>query len=861
MAKIKGQGIFERYKNREKTPKKIHQPKQQNYSYRPEKHRTRRSLGSKLRRLGLGLALVAALSIPLDQYTGIPGYIEGKIIKTVKSHSENGQYWQAIHERDAFKAKIQNRTPEKHEENKDAFPDTDFIREFPATETNEISIESDDTNYPIYRKASTSQKLSCDILNRDTNIIQMIVAREDDAAYDHGGINYWGKIAAAARWIKAGRKGNMPGGSGLVEKDAKMATLDENKASKNRKGWKGIKEKLEEIVYSLELGALPRNDVICFYANTSYFAGGNYGVEAAAQDYFGRSALELTKAEAAFLAVLVKAPGLNPKLRKIDIKDKNGNTKTLDPFQLQYDRYKRFVEQLHRDDKISEVEYQEMIDPAAITISPKQRTTTSTFTGALEIVKDELQKRYGIDLYKMMQDDNIPYSLILKTTIKHEDQLRLEAAIKKEFKHPFVEINGVLQPLADIGGVVLDKERRVVSLIAGREYRGAIGEFNYATSKDTASVELGSVIKPLLYAYAYQYEKINPNSIWSEEGAGVRNWNGETHPPMSLRRALTASNNPITVNLWKHLFKRKNDKTGNEQRFTKFIEYLDGLGFDITEYRKAGREDNSLALGSKGGLTALGIAEVYSAFNDGKLRDTTIIYTIILNGQEYVITPSEEAREVFETRTRNAILESLEARANELKVKGWCKTGTGGDKALRLVCDEKTGYLDRILSLFITSKHGTLGQRKYAATELGPVVRAYQEQTRKGEVYDTRETKVRTIECLDDDTIIPEGRIFQADLKDINKLAEIYDLCASVQTPRSERKIVYYSATASAYQALAEDLKCEGETARAGVFLSNAILFYKRMARESDGSQKETALGMIQDIETHKDDPPTDCTE
>ena len=155
MAKIKGQGIFERYKNREKTPKKIHQPKQQNYSYRPEKHRTRRSLGSKLRRLGLGLALVAALSIPLDQYTGIPGYIEGKIIKTVKSHSENGQYWQAIHERDAFKAKIQNRTPEKHEENKDAYPDTDFIREFPATETNEISIESDDTNYPIYRKART----------------------------------------------------------------------------------------------------------------------------------------------------------------------------------------------------------------------------------------------------------------------------------------------------------------------------------------------------------------------------------------------------------------------------------------------------------------------------------------------------------------------------------------------------------------------------------------------------------------------------------------------------------------------------------------------------------------------------------
>ena len=120
---------------------------------------------------------------------------------------------------------------------------------------------------------------------------------------------------------------------------------------------------------------------------------------------------------------------------------------------------------------------------------------------------------------------------------------------------------------------------------------------------------------------------------------------------------------------------------------------------------------------------------------------------------------------------------------------------------------------------------------------------------------------MRTIECLDDDTIIPEGRIFQADLKDINKLAEIYDLCASVQTPRSERKIGYYSATASAYQALAEDLKCEGETARAGVFLSNAILFYKRMARESDGSQKETALGMIQDIETHKDDPPTDCTE
>ncbi len=856
---------------RAKTPRSEQSKKQPQSNY---------SIIPRIKKWGLRLALAAALTSPIsDQYTGIPGYVAGKILSVVDYNNESGQYWQAIHQRDDFKAKLEGKTLPQPQETKTErilkyllpeFPDTDLIKEFPATETNEISIESDDPNYPIYRKAPTRQKLSCDRLNEETNIIKMIVAREDDAAYDHGGINYWGKLRAAAAWVKSGFSKKI-GGSGLVEQVAKNATLDENQTSKDRHGLKGLEEKIGEMVYSLELGTLPRNDVICFYANTSYFAGGNHGVEAAAQDYFGKSALELTKAQAAFLAVLVKAPGLNPKLRKIEIVEKNGNKKILDPFQLQYDRYKKFVEQLHKDNKISETEYKEMIDPNSITISPRSRTTTSTFTGALGVVKDELQKRYGIDLYDMMQEDNLPYSLIVKTTIKHEDQLRLEAAVKREFKHPFVEINGILQPLADIGGVVLDKDRRIVSLLAGREYSGDIGKFNYVTSRDTASVELGSVIKPILYAFAYQYQGISPNSVWSEAGAGVRNWNGESHPPMQLKSALTASNNPITVNLWKHLFKRKNDITGNEQRWGQFLGYLEGLGFDTTEYAKAGREDNSLALGSRGGLTALGVAQVYSAFNDGILRDTTVIDSITLNGKEYHVQLPEGGKEVFDRKTREAILDSLEARADELKVNGWCKTGTGGDKAFRLVCDEENSAqdkdefykdtIDRVVSLFTTSKYGTMGQRKYAATELGPVLRAHQKQMREGKIYDIKEIEIRKIECLDDDIIVPQGRIFQADGDGINKLAEIYDLCAAIQIPKSEERIGYYSATASAYEALANELKCKGETAKAGVFLSNAILFYKRMARESEGNQQEAALGMINDIEAHKNDPPIDCTE
>jgi penicillin-binding protein 1A len=124
------------------------------------------------------------------------------------------------------------------------------------------------------------------------------VAIEDRRFYSHWGIDPLGVARALTRNI-AGR-GGMQGGSTLTQQLAKNLFLTQERT---------ISRKIQEAILALWLEhKYSKDQILELYLNRVYFGSGAYGVEAAAEHYFGHSARAVTLAEAAVLAGLMKAP-------------------------------------------------------------------------------------------------------------------------------------------------------------------------------------------------------------------------------------------------------------------------------------------------------------------------------------------------------------------------------------------------------------------------------------------------------------------------------------------------------------------------------------------------------------------------
>src|SRR5690606_33794661 len=124
------------------------------------------------------------------------------------------------------------------------------------------------------------------------------LAAEDDNFYDHFGIEPLGILRAA--WANFVAGGVVQGGSTITQQVARTFFLTQKRT---------IMRKVREILLSLRLETnLSKDEILFLYLNQLYLGRGAYGVEAAAQLYFGKSVGDLTAAESAVLAGLPPAP-------------------------------------------------------------------------------------------------------------------------------------------------------------------------------------------------------------------------------------------------------------------------------------------------------------------------------------------------------------------------------------------------------------------------------------------------------------------------------------------------------------------------------------------------------------------------
>ncbi len=129
---------------------------------------------------------------------------------------------------------------------------------------------------------------------------QAVVAVEDSRFYEHSGVDLWGIARAFVTNIKAGRV--VEGGSTLTQQLVKILYLTPEKK---------LKRKLKEAIMAYQIDRyLTKENILELYLNQVNFGRGAYGVQAAAINYFGKNAQDLTLAEAALIAGIPKAPGL-----------------------------------------------------------------------------------------------------------------------------------------------------------------------------------------------------------------------------------------------------------------------------------------------------------------------------------------------------------------------------------------------------------------------------------------------------------------------------------------------------------------------------------------------------------------------
>ena len=331
------------------------------------------------------------------------------------------------------------------------------------------------------------------------------VAIEDRRFYDHFGIDPIGVARAIAQNLT--RRGVAQGGSTLTQQLAKNLFLTPERSASR---------KIQEAILALWLEhKYTKDEILELYLNRVYFGAGAYGVEAAAQRYFGKPAKNVTLAEAAMLGGLVQAPSrLAP----------NRNLKAAQA---------RAAQVLAA---MEELGFAKSAD-AKVALAQPARPASTRGGGS---------PNYVADLVMDVLDDFLPKfddDIVVATTVDASLQTAGEKALTDELNSKGARYN-----VAQGALVSMRPDGAIRALVGGRDY--AQSQFNRAT---TARRQPGSAFKPFVYLAAVE-RGLTPDTIREDGPVRIGNWAPENYShnyrgPVSLREALALSLNTVAVKL------------------------------------------------------------------------------------------------------------------------------------------------------------------------------------------------------------------------------------------------------------------------------------------------------------------------
>jgi penicillin-binding protein 1A len=130
--------------------------------------------------------------------------------------------------------------------------------------------------------------------------VQAYISAEDKTFFEHGGLDYQGIVAAVFTNIESWFTDKRPVGASTITQQVAKSLIG-NEVTYSRK--------LREALLARRIeAAFTKQQILELYLNQIFLGRNAYGVEAAAQAYFGKSATDLDLAQMAYLAILPKAP-------------------------------------------------------------------------------------------------------------------------------------------------------------------------------------------------------------------------------------------------------------------------------------------------------------------------------------------------------------------------------------------------------------------------------------------------------------------------------------------------------------------------------------------------------------------------
>lgn len=206
-------------------------------------------------------------------------------------------------------------------------------------------------------------------------LIQAFVAAEDANFYSHKGIDYLGIIRAAVKNLISMRK--KEGASTITQQVTKSMLLTPEKK---------FSRKIKEAILAKRMEEkLSKDEILYLYLNQIYLGGGAYGVQVAAETYFGKNVDQLNLAEMAMLAGLPKAPNTYSPIKHLD-KARERQGYVLD--RMVAEGYITTAEADHARKTV-------------LSIHPMKKVNSNQSAYFLEHLRVQLEEKYGEDqLYK-----------------------------------------------------------------------------------------------------------------------------------------------------------------------------------------------------------------------------------------------------------------------------------------------------------------------------------------------------------------------------------------------------------------------------------------------------------------------------
>jgi len=443
---------------------------------------------------------------------------------------------------------------------------------------------------------------------------EAIVAIEDKNFYVHHGVDFFGIVRAFVANIRAGYRAQ--GASTITQQLARNALLHQRKT---------YYRKIQEAYLALQFERMyTKPEILEMYLNEIFMGHSAYGMEAAAQQYFGKSVSELSLSECALLAGLPRAPNYYSPYNNKDAALERRNIVLNKMVELGY---------------ISEESAQEAKNQELALESTLYETDEDTAPYFVRYVRDTLLDMYGAN---MVYGSGLKVYTTLDTDMQEIANKSVENALEQKYI-PTVQRDNAADPnQPQMALITLDaKTGAIKAMIGGR----GNDQFNRATQ---AVRQPGSAFKPFVYTTAVK-NNYSPGDVindmpmpnpkknnQNQKEIWPTNYENKYRGMVSLRSGLVHSINVAAVKLMQKVSVNDTISTARQ------------MGISTFEKADNVEDHYSLALGGLNrGVKPIEMATAYGIFANSGIRTEPFAITRVLDSNNRVIYEAHPKKQII----------------------------------------------------------------------------------------------------------------------------------------------------------------------------------------------------------------------